>query len=208
MGFRILVVVAALLMTGCAKKDSGCASPATQASLSAFVDSYVHERLRPSGYDPVDSGLLKISRFEAFEAIRQDEEHERRTCRAIVQFDVEGMAMPTPIEYDLLPSGGVESDGAYDTVVRIELPLGTIGSRLKSGVLGELKEKENAISMLEDLGGRIEKVVAANASGAWAPSPFAEQSKADLAANQVELEQAKKDVARMIESLRAGRGGR
>ena len=208
MEYRVLALVAALLLTACAKKDSGCATPATQASLSAFVNGYVREHLRVGGYDPIRSGLLKITRFEAFEAIRLDEERERTSCRAIVQFDVEGMAMPTSVEYDLLPSGGDDSDNAYDTVVRIELSLGAIGSRLNHGVLADLRKKEGAVHSLENLVERIRKVVAANASGTFAPSPFAEQSKVDLAAREAELAQTKNEVARILESLDAGRGGR
>ena len=208
MEYRVLALVVALLLTACAKKESGCATSATQASLSAFVNSHVREQLRVDGYDPISSGLLKIVRFEAFEPIRQDEERERSSCRAIVQFDVEGMAMPTPVEYDLLPSGGDDTDDAYDTVVRIEIPLGEIGSRLNNGVLAELRKKEAAIRSLEGWVERIGKVDAANESGKFAPSPFAEQSKIDLADRQAELEQARQEVARITASLRAGHGGR
>jgi hypothetical protein len=207
MGNRVLVCLAALLLAACAKRDSGCATPATQASLAAFVNSHVRQNLRLGGYDPLDSGLVKISRIEGFEATRLDEERERSSCRAIIQFEVEGLAMPTPVEYDLLPSSG-DDDSAYDTVVSMKLPLGGIGARLNNGVLKELREKESAVESLEGWVERIGKVVAADESGKYGHSPFAEQGKTHLAARQAELEQARQEVAHITESLRAGRGGR
>ena len=81
MEYRVLALVVALLLTACAKKESGCATSATQASLSAFVNSHVREQLRVDGYDPISSGLLKIVRFEAFEPIRQDEEQFRQKLK-------------------------------------------------------------------------------------------------------------------------------
>lgn len=207
MGNRVLVCLAALLLAACAKRDSGCATPATQASLAAFVNSHVRQNLRLGGCDPLDSGLVKISRIEGFEATRLDEERERSSCRAIIQFDVEGLAMPTPVEYDLLPSSG-DDDSAYDTVVSMKLPLGGIGARLNNGILADLRKKEGAVHSLEGQVRQIRMFVAANESGKFGPSPFAEQGKVDLAARQVELEQARKEVAHITESLRAGRGGR
>lgn len=208
MGYRVLVCLAALLLGACAKRDSGCATPATQASLATFVNSHVRQNLRlAGGYDPLDSGLLGISRIEGFEATRLDEERERSSCRAIIQFDVEGLAMPTPVEYDLLPSGG-DDDSVYDTVVSMQLQLGGIGARLNNGILADLRKKEGAVHSLEGQVRKIRMFVAANESGKFSPSPFAEQGKVDLAARQVELEQARQEVARITESLRAGRGGR
>lgn len=207
MGYRVLVCLAALLLGACAKRDSGCATPATQASLATFVNSHVRQNLRlAGGYDPLDSGLLGISRIEGFEATRLDEERERSSCRAIIQFDVEGLAMPTPVEYDLLPSGG-DDDSVYDTVVSMQLPLGGIGARLNNGVLKELREKEGAIEHLEGWVERVRKTDAANrASGDR--NPFAAQSKYELGKWEEELAEARKAVARIQESLRAGRGGR
>lgn len=218
MGFRVLILVTVLLLAACAKKENGCKSPATQASLAEFVNSNVRESLRVDGYDPIKSGLLKVSRIDAFEAIRLDEERDRQSCRAVVRFEVEGAAMPTPVEYDLLPSSGDDSDGPYDTVVRVELPLGAVYSRLKNGVLAELTEKEKEIASLEGLIERIRMVV--NAGANYTPDTsddpshiayrrdLAEQGKADLAAREAELEQAKKEVARIEDSLHAGKGGR
>ena len=145
MGLRILICVAVLFLSACGKSESGCATPATQASLAAYVNNDVRKFLRQGEYDPLDSGLVKISRIEGFEATRLDEERERSSCRAIIQFDVEGLAMPTPVEYDLLPSGGDDADSVYDTVVSMQLSLGAIGARLNNGVLKDLREKENEI---------------------------------------------------------------
>lgn len=206
MGLRILVCVAVLLLSGCGKRESGCATPATQASLLAFVDSEVRQKLRLGEFDPIDSGLLKISKIEGFEATRLDEERERSSCRAIIQFDVEGRMMPTPIEYDLLPSGG-DDDSDYDTVVNIELPLGGIWTRLNNGAVKRLRDKEHEVSNLEELVERIDKVVAAG-KAMDDPVPFAAQSIYDLDKRSEELSKAKEDAARMRDSLLAGRGGR
>lgn len=206
MGLRILVCVAVLMLSGCGKRESGCATPATQASLLAFVDSDVRQKLRLGEFDPIDSGLLKISRIEGFEATRLDEERERSSCRAIIQFDVEGRMMPTPIEYDLLPSGG-DDDSDYDTVVSIELPLGTIATRLNSGTVKRLSDKEHEVRNLEKLVERIGKVVAAGRA-LDDPGPFAAQSIYDLDKRKEELSKAKEDATQIRDSLLAGRGGR
>ena len=206
MGLRILVCVAVLLLSGCGKRESGCATPATQASLLAFVNSEVRQKLRLAEFDPIDSGLLKISRIEGFEATRLDEKRERSSCRAIIQFDVEGSLMPTSVDYDLLPSGA-DDDSDYDTVVSMELPLGAIATRLNSGTVKRLRDKEHEVGNLEKLVERIGKVVAAG--GALDdPGPFAAQSIYDLDKRKEELSKAKEDAAQIRDSLLAGRGGR
>lgn len=206
MGLRILVCVAVLLLSGCGKRESGCATPATQASLLAFVNSEVRQKLSLGEFDPIDSGLLKISKIEGFEAARLDEERERSSCRAIIQFDVEGSIMPTSVEYDLLPSG-VDDDSDYDTVVSIELPLGGIWTRLNNGTVKRLRDKESEIRNLEELVERIGKVVAAG-KAMDDPGPFAAQSIYDLDKRKEELSRAKEESAKIRDSLLAGRGGR
>ena len=207
MGLRILICVAVLFLSACGKRESGCATPATQASLAAYVNNDVRKFLRQGEYDPLDSGLVKISRIEGFEATRLDEERERSSCRAIIQFDVEGLAMPTPVEYDLLPSGGDDADSVYDTVVSMQLSLGAIGARLNNGVLKDLREKENEIENQEEMIVRIGKVVAANrASGDW--NPFAAQAMYDLDKRTDELAKTREAAARIRDSLLAGRAGR
>lgn len=205
MRYRVLACVALLLLSACGKRESSCATPATQASLMTFVNSDVRQMLRLGEFDPIDSGLLKISGIEGFEATRLDEARERSSCRAIVQFDVEGMRIPTPVEYDLLPSGDEGSD--YDTVVAIRLPLGAISVRLNNGVFKRLRDKENEVLNLEDLVERIGKVVAAN-NASSEPGPFAAQSLYELDARKEELSKAKAEAERLRDSLLAGRGGR
>ncbi len=204
MGYRVLMLVAVMMLPACTKV-SGCGTPATLQSLSEFVKSNIRDQVRPGGFaggfDPFNSGLLKDPHFEAFETIRQDEDRARTSCRAIIRLDVEGTPMVFPFEYDILPVDGEGADGEADTVVALKLPLGDVAKRLKNGVLAELKSKEDRIETLEQLTEREAGLIAA--LGPMNQSAQAVAVRDSHASHLTEIANNKARVSRIRETLEA-----
>ena len=200
MRYRVLMLLAVTVLPACTKV-SGCGTPATLESLATFVKSEIRGKIRPGGFDPFSSGLLKDPQFKAFETIRQDEDRARTSCRAVMQLDVEGNSWVAPFEYDILPMGGVGDDGEADTVVAAHLPLGDLASRLKNGVVGELKNKEGRIRTLEGVIERQEALIAV--LGPTSQSAQAVAAREHHASHLREIEDTKAQVSRIRETLEA-----